>query len=174
MIECFDISNHGTDYAVGAMSRLVDGVPDRSGYRKFRIRTVRGRDDFAMIAEVVRRRYARLLKSDSEMPDLVLVDGGLGQLGAALGSIEDLGIGLACASLAKREEEVFVPGSSIPVPLERAGRASSACSTPVTRHTGSALPTTGASGAGSSESNFQSPAERQADSLWIACHGAFV
>lgn len=122
-IECFDISNHGADYAVGAMSRLVDGVPDKGGYRRFKIRTVSGRDDFAMIAEVVRRRYARLLKSGSDLPDLILIDGGMGQLGAALRSLRELGADIACASLAKREEEVFVPGGDGPITLPEDGAA---------------------------------------------------
>ncbi len=122
-IECFDISNHGDDYAVGAMSRLVDGEPDRSGYRNFRIRTVSGRDDYAMIAEVVRRRYSRLADEGAAMPDLVLIDGGKGQLGAALGALEDVGVSLTCASIAKREEEVFVAGSDAPLRLDRHGAA---------------------------------------------------
>ena len=116
-IECFDISNHGADFAVGAMSRLVGGEPDRRGYRRFRIRTVRGRDDYAMIREVVGRRYRR-----AGAPDLVLVDGGRGQLGAALAALGELGIDAPCAALAKGEEEVFLPGRRSPVRLPRDGR----------------------------------------------------
>lgn len=122
-IECFDISNHGEDYAVGAMSRLVDGEPDRGGYRNFRIRTVSGRDDYAMIAEVVKRRYSRLADEGGPMPDLVLIDGGRGQLRAAIGALEDAGVEVACASIAKRDEEVFVPGRAAPVRLDRRGAA---------------------------------------------------
>jgi len=118
-IECFDISNHGDDYAVGAMSRLVDGEPDRGGYRNFVIRTVSGRDDYAMMAEVVRRRYSRLADEGGPMPDLVLIDGGRGQLRAALGALEDAGVEVPCASIAKREEEVYVPGRDAPVRLDR-------------------------------------------------------
>ncbi len=80
VIECFDISNHGAQYAVGSMSRFVDGKPDKSGYRKFKIKTVTGRDDYAMIAEIVKRRYYRLSEENSELPNLVLIDGGKGQL----------------------------------------------------------------------------------------------
>ena len=126
IIECFDISNHGESFAVGAMSRFVDGRPDRSGYRRFRIRTVRGRDDFAMIGEVVRRRYRRLLDEQKGMPDLVLVDGGKGQLRAAVGALKGLGAAgaaatatatVACASLAKENEEVFLPGRGDPLDI---------------------------------------------------------
>lgn len=115
IIECFDISNHGVDYAVGSMSRFVDGMPDKSGYRKFKIKTVSGRDDFAMINEVVKRRYFRLDEEGEEMPDLVLIDGGKGQLSAAMSALQSLGVHLACISLAKENEEVFVPGRKEPI-----------------------------------------------------------
>ena len=62
------------------MSRFVDGVPNKSGYRKFKIKTVSGRDDFAMIGEIIKRRYFRLLEEDSQLPDLIVIDGGKGQL----------------------------------------------------------------------------------------------
>ena len=110
-IECFDISNHGADYAVGSMSRLLDGLPDKDGYRKFRIKTVRGRDDYAMIAEVVRRRYRRLLDDGSPLPDLIVIDGGRGQLAAAHASLHALSVAVPCVSIAKREEEIFGPGA---------------------------------------------------------------
>ena len=119
IIECFDISNHGADYAVGAMSRLVGGWPDKSGYRRFRIRTVKGRDDYAMIYETVRRRYVRLAGEGGAMPGLVLIDGGRGQLGSALRALADASVTVPCASIAKREEEVFVPGRSEPIVLGR-------------------------------------------------------
>lgn len=121
VIECFDISNHGEDYAVGAMSRFVDGKPDKSGYRKFRIRTVTGRDDFAMINEIVKRRYLRVDNEKLEMPDLILIDGGKGQLSAAVDALSSLGLRIPCASLAKEEEEVFVPNrkESIRIPKSR-------------------------------------------------------
>jgi len=90
IIECFDISNHGEDYAVGSMSQFLDGMPNKSGYRKFKIRTVKGRDDFAMISEVIKRRYFRLIKEKSKMPDLVLIDGGKGQLSAAMKSLQSI------------------------------------------------------------------------------------
>lgn len=119
IIECFDISNHGRDYAVGSMSRFVDGRPDRSGYRKFRIRTVSGQDDFAMINEIIKRRYFRLDDQKLQMPDLVLIDGGRGQLGAATSALEDLGLHLPCISLAKENEEVFMPKKREPIRIAR-------------------------------------------------------
>ena len=109
IIECFDISNHGDAFSVGSMSRFVDGKPDKSGYRKFKIKTVSGRDDYAMISEIIKRRYLRLLEENSQLPDLILIDGGKGQLNAALKSLQSLGLHLNCISLAKENEEIFVP-----------------------------------------------------------------
>jgi len=114
-IECFDISNHGEDFAVASMSRFVGGKPDKSGYRKFKIKTVSGRDDFAMIGEVIKRRYYRLLEENSDLPDLILIDGGKGQLKSALSSLTSLGLKIPCISLAKENEEVFVANQKNPL-----------------------------------------------------------
>ncbi len=122
-IECFDISNQGTDYAVGSMSCLVDGRPFKSGYRKFRIKTVKGRDDFAMINEIVKRRYLRLRQEDAKMPDLVLIDGGRGQLNAALGALKTTGVKIPIVSLAKENEEVYHPNLRMPIVLPRSSSA---------------------------------------------------
>lgn len=119
IIECFDISNHGADFAVGSMSRFIGGKPDRSGYRKFKIKTVSGRDDFAMIGEVIKRRYYRLLEENSELPDLVVIDGGKGQLNAAIKSLESLGAKLSCVSLAKENEEVYLPKRKNPIIISK-------------------------------------------------------
>lgn len=119
VIECFDISNHGTDFAVGSMSRFVDGRPNKSGYRKFKIKTVSGRDDFAMIGEIIKRRYLRLLEEHSQLPDLILIDGGKGQLNAALQSLQSLGLNLDCISLAKENEEIFIPKQKNPVVIPK-------------------------------------------------------
>jgi len=119
VIECFDISNHGIDFAVGSMSRFVDGKPNKSGYRKFKIKTVTGRDDFAMIGEVIKRRYYRLLEEHSELPDLILIDGGKGQLNAAMKSLESLGLKLPCISLAKENEEVYMPKNKNPIMIPK-------------------------------------------------------
>jgi excinuclease ABC subunit C len=110
-IECFDVSNtQGTD-TVASMVVFVDGKPKKSEYRKFRIKTTDGPDDFASMREVVRRRYARLLEDQSRFPDLILVDGGKGQLSSALEVLRDLGVAdQPVIGLAKRLEEVFLPG----------------------------------------------------------------
>jgi len=115
IIECFDISNHGEEFAVGSMARFVGGIPNKSGYRKFKIKTVSGRDDFAMIEEVVKRRYYRLLEENSELPDLIVIDGGKGQLSSAMKALESLGLKLPCISLAKENEEVYLPKNKNPV-----------------------------------------------------------
>lgn len=120
-IECFDISNiQGAD-VVASMVVFVDGVPKKSDYRKFRIKTVEGApDDFASMREVVGRRYARVLEGGSEMPELILIDGGKGQLGAAVAALEELGVGdQAVASLAKREEVIFLRGREEGIVLPR-------------------------------------------------------
>lgn len=122
-IECFDISNHGTDYAVGSMSCLVDARPFKQGYRKFKIKTVKGRDDFAMINEVVKRRYLRLKEEKSELPDMVLIDGGRGQLNAALDALYSIGVRIPCIALAKENEEVYLPGVVSPLVLPKSSQA---------------------------------------------------
>jgi excinuclease ABC subunit C len=123
IIECFDISNHGAQYAVGSMSRFIDGRPDKSGYRKFKIKTISGRDDYAMIAEIVKRRYYRLSEDDSELPNLVLIDGGKGQLNAAEKSLQSVSVKVPCASLAKQNEEVYLPKRKSPVIIPRSSAA---------------------------------------------------
>jgi len=119
IIECFDISNHGEDFAVGSMSRFVGGIPNKSGYRKFKIKTVSGRDDFAMIGEIIKRRYYRLLEENSELPDLIVIDGGKGQLSSAMKSLESLGLDLPCISLAKENEEVYLPKHKNPIVIPK-------------------------------------------------------
>ena len=120
-IECFDISNiQGAD-VVASLVVFEDGLPRKSDYRTFRIRSVAGTpDDFASMREVVGRRYRRLLEEGKELPDLILVDGGKGQLGAAMDALAELGVGhQPVASLAKREEAIFLPGREEPVLLPR-------------------------------------------------------
>ncbi len=119
-IECFDISNiHGAD-SVAALVVWDDGQPRKASYRTFAIREVRGSDDVASIAEAVTRRYRRLLGEDQRLPDLVLIDGGRGQLGAAVAALARVGLPmLPVAALAKREEELFLEGGREPLRLER-------------------------------------------------------
>ena len=120
-IECFDISNIQGSDVVASMVVFEKGLAKKSDYRKFRIRSVSGMpDDFASMREVVGRRYKRLLEENKELPDLVLIDGGKGQLGAAIAALEELGLGeQAVASLAKREELIFVRGREEPIALPR-------------------------------------------------------
>lgn len=118
-IECFDISHLGGTGVVASMSVLVDGKPTTSQYRRFKI-SIDTNDDFAAMAEVVTRRYARLLKEAGELPNLVLIDGGQGQLKAAKRALDALGLtDLPLAALAKREEEVWLPGHLHPLALGR-------------------------------------------------------
>ncbi len=108
VIEGFDISNLGPAGAVGSMVQFVDGKPNRRGYRMFRIRTVLGQNDFAMMAEVVSRRYSK-----EKLPDFIMLDGGAGQLSASLKALEIIGIKNAnIAALAKENEELRTPGRS--------------------------------------------------------------
>jgi excinuclease ABC subunit C len=144
VMECFDISNVSSNHIVASMVRFTDGKPDNQNYRRYRIRTVQGQDDFASMAEVIRRRYSRILLENSAadpdgefsqenlidaqrrlareglakiiLPDLVIVDGGKGQLGMAVKELNALGLHeLPVIGLAKQREEVFVPGCSSPI-----------------------------------------------------------
>jgi excinuclease ABC subunit C len=127
-IECFDISNIQESAPVGSMVVFQDAVPKKAHYRKFGVRHEGGQDDFAMMAEVVSRRFARARPSASAVdydegfaaiPNLVVIDGGKGQLSAALGAMQSFDLPrVAVIALAKREEEVFVPGRPDPIVLE--------------------------------------------------------
>jgi excinuclease ABC subunit C len=112
-IECFDISNiQGTD-PVASMVCFIDGRPKKSEYRKFAIKSKSTPDDFAMMREVVQRRYSRLLDEKKEFPDLIVIDGGKGQLSSAWSILNKLKINdQAIIGLAKRLEEIFLPGHS--------------------------------------------------------------
>jgi excinuclease ABC subunit C len=106
-IEGFDISNISGRQAVGSMVSFLRGAPDKNNYRRFRVRYNGGVDDYAMMAEVVRRRYIRLMREKAPMPDLVLIDGGKGHLLAAARQIRGLGLDLPLVSIAKKEELVY-------------------------------------------------------------------
>ncbi|MFH1394043.1 MAG: excinuclease ABC subunit UvrC [Candidatus Micrarchaeota archaeon] len=123
VIETFDISTLFGEDSVGSMVRFVNGKPDKSGYRKFRIMSVGGQDDFSMMREVVLRRYSRLLREGGQMPDLVLIDGGAGQLHAAISALDEAGVRLQAASIAKRDEEVYLPQKMRPMRLSRRSAA---------------------------------------------------
>jgi len=118
-IECFDISNIQGSDIVASMVCFEEGLPKKSDYRKFRVRGLGpAPDDFAAMREVVGRRYRRRLEEGKELPDLILVDGGPGQLSAATEALAELGIGhQPVASIAKKEEVIFVPGRAEPIVL---------------------------------------------------------
>ena len=144
VMECFDISNVSSNHIVASMVRFTEGRPDNQNYRRYRIRTVEGQDDFASMAEVVRRRYSRILLENSDaapdleesqedvieiqrrlakegrakiiLPDLVIVDGGKGQLSSAVKELRRIGLHeLPVIGLAKQHEEIFTPGKSEPI-----------------------------------------------------------
>jgi excinuclease ABC subunit C len=123
VIEAFDISNiSGTD-ATGSLVTFENGIPDKKNYRHFRIKTVVGADDYAMMEEVVGRAYSRRKEEGKRMPDLILLDGGKGQLNAAMNSIFRLGLDMNMASIAKEFEYIFIPGRETPVILPRDSKA---------------------------------------------------
>ncbi|MBT3595650.1 MAG: excinuclease ABC subunit UvrC [Verrucomicrobia bacterium] len=129
-IEGFDISNISGTFKVASMVRFRNGRPDRSNYRRYKMKTVQGQDDFACMAETVRRRYTRLLKeageqktdlesSESPFPELILIDGGKGQLGAACEELAKLGLSkIPIIGLAKEFEEIYQPGKPDPIRLD--------------------------------------------------------
>jgi len=145
VMECFDISNISTTHVVASMVCFRNGLPDKDNYRRYRVRTVEGQDDFASMAEVVRRRYSRILLEAREtnpeaaefsqenpaetinhqpstafvrLPDLIIVDGGKGQLSAACRELQRLGLhDLPIIGLAKEREEIFRPGRALPLQL---------------------------------------------------------
>jgi excinuclease ABC subunit C len=118
-IEAFDISNIGANQAVGSMVSFYDAKPDKNNYRRFRIKTVAGIDDYAMIREVVRRRYERLLAESKKMPDLIVIDGGAGHLDAAFCVLRDLKLNIPIISIAKNEELIYTIKDKSPLKLER-------------------------------------------------------
>jgi excinuclease ABC subunit C len=147
-MECFDISNISDNHIVASMVRFRDGVPERESYRRYRITSTKGQNDFASMAEVIRRRYKRLLKEAGEaspeladsqeipaealdrvarasnvgspLPDLIIVDGGKGQLGMACRELQSLGLhDQPIIGLAKEFEEIYRPGESAPLRLDK-------------------------------------------------------
>ncbi len=120
-IECFDNSNIQGSYPVAACVVFRDGRPARSEYRHFNVKTVVGADDFATMREIIGRRYGRLLKEGAELPQLVVIDGGKGQLSAVYEVFEELGLTgrVALIGLAKRLEEIFFPQDSVPYYLDK-------------------------------------------------------
>ncbi|HEU5365891.1 MAG TPA: helix-hairpin-helix domain-containing protein, partial [Hanamia sp.] len=118
-IECFDNSNFQGSFPVAAMVYFKDGLPDKNEYRRFNIKTVSGINDFASMKEIVSRRYKRLLKEETPLPQLIIIDGGKGQLNAAIEGLEEIGMmgKTTVVGLAKNEEEIFFPGDQESIKL---------------------------------------------------------
>lgn len=126
IIDCFDISNFGTSYAVGACSRLVNGRPYKAGYRRFKIKLGVAQNDVAMIYEIVTRRYSRVvdqMDNQDQLPDLIVIDGGKGQLHAGAGAIERLGLDIPCVSIAKAEEIIYARENDKEIKLSKSSAA---------------------------------------------------
>jgi excinuclease ABC subunit C len=123
-IEGFDIAQLDGKHPVASLISFKDGVPDRKNYRYFKLRSVVGVvDDFAAMREAVYRRYSRLVREGRELPDLILIDGGIGQVNAARGVLDELGTDIDLAGLAKRDEEIWLPHQAEPVRLSRRSEA---------------------------------------------------
>ena len=120
-IECFDNSNLQGDYPVAAMVCFRNAKPSKKDYRHFNIQTVKGPDDYASMQEIIHRRYKRLLEEKKELPQLIVIDGGKGQLSAALKSLEKLGLRgkITIIGIAKKLEEIYYPGDPLPMYLDK-------------------------------------------------------
>jgi len=120
-IECFDNSNMQGDYPVAAMVSFKNAKPDKKEYRHYNIKTVEGPNDFASMEEIIYRRYKRLTEEKKELPQLIVVDGGKGQLSAAIKSLEKLSLRgkIAIIGIAKKLEEIYFPDDSIPLYIDK-------------------------------------------------------
>ncbi len=120
-IECFDNSNIQGEYPVAAMVQFLNTLPNKKGYRHFNIKTVEGPNDYASMEEVVRRRYSRLLAESGKIPQLIVVDGGKGQLSSAVKVLKEIGLygKVTIIGIAKRLEEIYFPNDSIPLYIDK-------------------------------------------------------
>jgi len=121
VIECFDNSNFQGDYAVAAMVQFKNAKPNKAEYRHFNIKTVVGPDDFASMEEIITRRYQRIINEQKPLPQLIVVDGGKGQLSAAVSSLEKLDLRgkITIIGIAKRLEEIYFPGDTLPLYIDK-------------------------------------------------------
>ncbi|NQT46743.1 MAG: excinuclease ABC subunit UvrC [Candidatus Omnitrophica bacterium] len=123
-IEAFDVSNISGTGAVGSMVTFIDGAPDKNGYKRFRIKDVKGPDDYTMMREIVRRRYGNLKEERAESPDLIIVDGGKGHLNCVLDELKALGFSrIPAVGIAKEFELIYLPGQNRPLELARDSQA---------------------------------------------------
>lgn len=121
IIECFDNSNFQGASPVASMVRFVDGKPDKKGYRHFNIKTVIGPNDFASMKEIVGRRYKRIMEEEGEYPQLIIVDGGKGQLSSACEALQELGLygKIPIIGIAKKLEEIYYPEDPLPLLISK-------------------------------------------------------
>ena len=121
VIECFDNSNFQGTTPVASMVRFVDGKPEKKGYRHFNIKTVEGPNDFASMKEIVWRRYKRILDESAKLPDLIVVDGGKGQLSSACEALKELNIygQVPIIGIAKKLEEIYYPEDPFPLHINK-------------------------------------------------------
>jgi len=121
VIECFDNSNLQGSSPVASMVRFVDAKPDKNGYRHFNIKTDEGPNDFASMKEIVTRRYRRLIDENKQLPDLIVIDGGKGQLSSAVEAMQEIGIygRIPVIGIAKRLEEIYTPGDTLPLLINK-------------------------------------------------------
>lgn len=119
-IEGFDIAHIGGKFPVASLISFYNGNPDKKNYKYFRLRTTNGIiDDFQSMREAAARRYTRLVNENAELPDLILIDGGIGQVNAVKGVLQSLNLSIPIAGLAKRDEEIYRPNDSVPVSLPK-------------------------------------------------------
>jgi excinuclease ABC subunit C len=121
VIECFDNSNFQGTTPVASMVRFVNAKPDKKNYRHYNIKTVTGADDFASMKEIVGRRYKRILEEAGQLPDLILIDGGKGQLSSACEALKEVGVygKIPIAGIAKKLEEIYYPEDPIPLHINK-------------------------------------------------------
>ncbi len=123
VIECFDISHLSGTSTVASLVQFRNAIPDKTNYRKFKIRTVEGIDDVRAIAEVVKRRYSRLIKEKLPFPNLIIIDGGIAQLNFAKNELEKLNLKIPIISIAKGFEEIYIPENNKPLKLNKKNEA---------------------------------------------------
>ncbi|MFZ2725416.1 MAG: excinuclease ABC subunit UvrC [Methylococcaceae bacterium] len=122
VIECFDISNLGNEHIVCGMTQFIDMKANKKGFRHFELKTLNQADDFASIYEAVSRRYSRLLHEQKTLPDLIMIDGGAGQVSAALEALTELNLSIALIGLAKKHEEIYLPTINQPLVFDKNNR----------------------------------------------------
>ncbi len=122
IIECFDVSNLGREHIVAGMVRYSDGKPDKNNYRRFKLKSVIEQNDFGAIQEVVTRRYKRLIEEKSLMPDLIVVDGGAGQVSSANSALKSLGLEIPLIGIAKENEKIYLPYEKNPKSFDNNSR----------------------------------------------------